>query len=69
VFRDRLAALRRKTHAFAKTAQTWDALFGLSVFEHNWLRDHPALRGPSPTAGRRYERRTPAMEVGLSDHR
>ena len=61
--------LTRKTHAFAKTAQTWDALFGLSVFEHNWLRDHPALRGPSPTAGRRYERRTPAMEVGLTDHR
>lgn len=69
VFRDRLAALTRKTHAFAKSAQTWDALFGLSVFEHNWLRDHPALRRPSPTAGRRYERRTPAMEVGLTDHR
>ena len=69
VFRDRLAALRRKTHAFAKTAQTWDALFGLSVFEHNWLRDHPALRQPSTTAGRRYQRRTPAMEVGLTDHR
>jgi hypothetical protein len=69
VFRDRLAALTRKTHAFAKTAQTWDALFGLSIFEHNWLRNHPALRGPSPTAGRRYERRTPAMEVGLTDHR
>jgi len=33
------------------------------------LRDHPALRRPSTTAGRRYERRTPAMEVGLSDHR
>ena len=69
VFRDRLAALTRKTHAFAKTAQTWDALFGLSVFEHNWLRDHPALRQPSTTAGRRYQRRTPAMEVGLTDHR
>jgi IS1 family transposase len=69
VFRDRLAALTRKTHAFAKTGKTWDALFGLSVFEHNWLRDHPALRRPSTTAGRRYERRTPAMEVGLSDHR
>ena len=48
VFRDRLAALTRKTHAFAKTAQTWDALFGLSVFEHNWLRDHPALREDRP---------------------
>lgn len=69
VFRDRLAALTRKTHAFTKTARTWDALFGLSVFEHNWLRDHSALSQPSTTAGRRYERRTPAMEVGLTDHR
>lgn len=69
VFRDRLAALTRKTHAFTKTAKTWDALFGLSVFEQNWLRDHPALSQPSTTPGRRYERRTPAMEVGLTDHR
>jgi IS1 family transposase len=69
VFRDRLAALTRKTHAFTKTAKMWDALFGLSVFEQNWLRDHPALSQPSTTPGRRYERRTPAMEVGLTDHR
>lgn len=69
VFRDRLAALTRKTHAFAKSARTWDALFGLSVFEHNWLRDHSALSRPSTTPGRRYERRTPAMEVVLTDHR
>ena len=69
VFRDRLAALTRKTHAFAKSARTWDALFGLSVFEHNWLREHPALRRASTTPEYRYERRTPAMEVGLSDHR
>lgn len=68
VFRDRLAALTRKTHAFAKRARTWDALFGLSAFEQNWLREHPALSRPSATAGRRYERRTPAMEVGLADH-
>jgi hypothetical protein len=69
VFRQRLAALRRKTHAFAKKASTWDALLGLSVFEHNWLREHPALSRPSITSERRYQRRTPAMEVGLSDHR
>lgn len=69
VFRDRLAALTRKTHAFTKTARTWDALFGLSVFEHNWLRDHPPLSRPCTTPGRRYERRTPAMEIGLTDHR
>lgn len=69
VFRDRLAALTRKTHAFTKTAKTWDALFGVAVFEHDWLRPHPALVRPTTTVpGRRYERRTPAMEVGLSDH-
>jgi hypothetical protein len=67
--RDRLGALTRKTHAFAKTAETWDALLGLAVFEHNWLRPHPALRQPSPTPGRRYAPRTPAMALGLTDHR
>ena len=69
VLRDRLGALTRKTHAFAKTADTWDALLGLVVFEHNWLRPHPALRRPSEHPDRRYDRRTPAMVLGLTDHR
>ena len=70
VLRDRLACLTRKTHAFAKSPSTWDALFGLALFEHNWLRTHPALSQPSSTVpGRRYERRTPAMAIGLTDHR
>lgn len=68
VLRDRLACLTRKTHAFAKTAKTWDALFGVSAFEHNWLREHPALSQPSTAPGRYYERRTPAMVIGLTDH-
>ena len=67
--RDRLGCLTRKTHAFVKTAQTWDALLGLAVFEHNWLRPHPALRRPSATPGRRYDPHTPAMTLGLTDHR
>jgi IS1 family transposase len=69
VLRDRLACLTRKTHAFAKSRQTWDALFGLALFEHNWLRAHPALSQPSIVPGRYYERRTPAMAIGLTDHR
>ncbi len=70
VLRDRLACLTRKTHAFAKGTSTWDALFGLALFEHNWLRPHPALGRPSSTVpGRCYERRTPAMAIGLTDHR
>ena len=70
VLRDRLACLTRKTHAFAKSTSTWDALFGLALFEHNWLRAHPALSRPSSTVvGRYYQRRTPAMAIGLTDRR
>jgi hypothetical protein len=71
VLRDRVNALTRKTHAFAKTIDTWDALLGLAIFDHNWLRPHPALRrplsGPSRSQERRFERRTPAMALGLAD--
>ena len=69
VLRDRLACLTRKTHAFAKTAASWDALLGLALFEHNRLRPHPALRQPTQAPGRRYEPRTPAMALGVTDHR
>lgn len=68
VLRDRLACLTRKTHAFAKQSVTWDAAVGLVLFEHNWLRPHPALRQllAAPVDGRRFARRTPAMALGLA---
>lgn len=66
--RDRLNALTRKTHAFAKTTTTWDALLGLHLFAHNWLRPHSALRRPVVVAGRHYALRTPAMALRLTDH-
>lgn len=71
VLRDRLACLTRKTHAFAKHPALWDAAVGLALFEHNWLRPHPALRLPlaEPTAASRYHRRTPAMALGVTDQR
>ncbi len=71
VVRDRLACLTRKTHAFAKDVPTWDAAVGLALCEHNWLRPHPALRQPLtvPDHGHRYRPRTPAMVLGLTDHR
>jgi hypothetical protein len=71
VLRDRLNRLTRKTHAFAKEDATWDAAFALAVFEHNWLRPHSTLRLPLeiPRDGRRYRQRTPAMAIGLTDHR
>jgi hypothetical protein len=69
VLRDRLACLTRKTHAFAKTAETWDVLLGLAVFAHNWRQFHPALRRLSSSPGRLYEPCTHAMSLGLIDHR
>lgn len=70
--RDRLACLTRRTHAFAKTMATWDALVGLALFAHNWLTPHRALRLPLPTprsaSDPRYQSRTPAMVLGLTDH-
>jgi len=67
--RDRLNALTRKTHAFAKTTGTWDALVILCLFEHNGLRPHRALReaGEGLPEGRRDRPRTPAMAIGWTD--
>jgi IS1 family transposase len=68
VCRDRLNALTRKTHAFAKTATTWDALLDLHVFEQNWLHPQLALRELVAAVWRGYDRRTPAMALHLTDH-
>jgi hypothetical protein len=70
VLRDRLGCLTRKTHAFAKETARWDALDNLTLFEHNWLRPHIALRLrlPQSVDGRRSDQRTPAMSIGLTDH-
>jgi hypothetical protein len=70
VCRARRNALTRKTHAFAKTATTWDALLDLRICEQNWLHPHYALRVPAKamTTCRAYDRRTPAMALRLSDH-
>jgi hypothetical protein len=67
--RDRLNALTRKTHAFAKRDATWDALVGLQLFDHNFRRAHRALRHPLGDGVRRYHHRSPAMALGLTDHR
>ncbi len=67
--RDRLAALTRKTHAFAKRDATWDALVGLQLFDHNFQRAHRALQLPLADGRRRYHHRSPAMALGLTDHR
>ena len=66
--RDRLNALTRKTHAFAKRDDTWDALVGLQLFDHNFRRAHRALRLPLADGVRRYHHRSPAMALRLTDH-
>jgi hypothetical protein len=68
--RDRVNCVTRKTHGFAKRVSTWEAVIGVALFEHNWLRPHVALREKAPDLpdGRRYRQRTPAMAMGLTDH-
>src|SRR5437773_1271055 len=66
--RDRLNALTRKTHAFAKRDATFDALVGLQLFDHNFHRAHRALRLPGGDDRHRYHHRSPAMALGLTDH-
>ncbi len=70
VWGDRLNCLTRKTHAFAKSSQTWDAAGTVYRFEHNGIRSHPALRELllESSHGKRYWQRTPAMAMSLSDH-
>ena len=67
--RERLGYLTRKTHAFAKDIATWDALFRLDLFAHNWICPHLALHRllAKPIDGRRYKRRSPAIALGLTD--
>jgi hypothetical protein len=66
--RDRLAALTRKTHAFARRDATWDALLGLQLFAHNFQQAHCGLRLPMGNGVHRYQHRSPAMALGLTDH-
>ena len=63
-WRDRLNALTRKTHAFAKRDATFDALIGLQLFDHNFHRPPRALRLPACDGSHRYQQRSPAIALG-----
>jgi hypothetical protein len=67
--RDRLAALTCKTHTEALRDAAWDALLGLQLFDHNFHRAHRARPLPLADGRRRYHHRSPAMALGLTDHR
>lgn len=68
--RDRLNALTRQTHAFAKRDVTWDSLVHLQTFDHDFQRSHSALRQPLvvPDGLHCYHYRSPAMALGIADH-
>jgi hypothetical protein len=68
--RDRLNALTRKTHAFAKRDATWDAQINLQIFDHHFHRSHLALRLPlyELDGVPRYSHRWRTMALGLTSH-
>src|SRR5216117_1798206 len=49
--------------------RAFDALVGLQLFDHNFHRAHRALRLPVADGVRRYHQRSPAMALGLTNHR
>jgi hypothetical protein len=59
----------RECFTFAKRDATWGALVGLQLFDHNFHRAHLALWLPLADGVRRYHHRSPAMALGLTDHR
>jgi len=66
--RDRLGALTRKTHAEALRDATFDALVGLQLFDHHFHRSQKALRLEASAGRHRYQQRSPATALGLTDH-
>src|SRR5260221_12582613 len=66
--RDRLNALTRKTHAFAKRDATFDALLNLQLFDHNFHRPHRAFGLLLLDGARHYQQQSPVMALRLTDH-
>jgi IS1 family transposase/transposase-like protein len=60
----------RKTLAFARTPETRDARGSWGMAVYNWVREHRSLRCllAQPQGRRTYERRSPAMAAGLTEH-
>lgn len=60
----------RKSLAFARTPETRDARGWWGVAVSNWARENRALKSqlPEPLGRRLYEKRSPAMAAGLTDH-
>ena len=60
----------RRTLAFAKRPETNFNLGWWAVSVYNWARPHRSLKRPlpQPIGKKRYQPRTPAMALGLTDH-
>ena len=60
----------RKSLAFAKTMETKRVLGAWGVLVYNWARECRSLKRllPQPKGRQLYERRSPAMAAGLTDH-
>jgi IS1 family transposase/transposase-like protein len=60
----------RKTLAFARTPETREARGWWGVTVYNWGRENRALKRTllEPQGRRKYERRSPAMAAGLTEH-
>lgn len=59
----------RRSLAFAKRDRTRHALAWWSTTVYNWVREHRTLRRPLqiPVGKKRFQQRTPAMAIGLTD--
>jgi hypothetical protein len=58
----------RKTLSFSKASRCLRSSCTWEDAVYNWVRPHRSLRQRSASPGRRWERRTPAMAAGLTDH-
>lgn len=60
----------RRSLAFARQPRTRQAIAWWSVTVYNWVREHRSLRQPlaTPEGRKRYQQRTPAMAIGLTNH-
>jgi IS1 family transposase len=60
----------RKTLAFARRPETRTARGAWGMCVYNWVREHRSLRCPldEPQGRRKYEKRSPALAAGLTEH-
>ncbi len=60
----------RRSLAFAKRHRTRHTIAWWSATVYNWVREHSSLKVllSEPQGKKRYQQRTPAMVIGLTQH-